>query len=197
MPIYKGNIDFTTLEWLIFDNFKYELLHYSSNMAQLIAKLVLVVCIFLLGVFSSNIYAEMNHEKPLIINNPEPEEPSLRTPQNWIDEDQIKVYNSRIILDIQDAEWAAFTPTGSMEPVLNHNSHAIELVPDHEDDIVVGDICSYKSNFASGAIIHRVVYKGQDEEGTYFVFKGDNNPTSDPGRIRFDKIQRCVVAIIY
>jgi hypothetical protein len=56
---------------------------------------------------------------------------------------------------------------------------------------------SYKSVYATGNIIHRVVYKGQDEQGTYFIMKGDNLPTSDPGRVRFSQMERVVVGLIY
>ncbi len=160
-------------------------------------QIILIACVFLLGVFSTNIYAELNQEQPLSTANSQASQLTIQTPPDKIKASQIKVYQSRVVLDIQNAEWASFTPTGSMEPVLNENSNAIEVVPKSEDEIEIGDICSYKSQYSSGSIIHRVVYKGQDEKGTYFVFKGDNNPASDPGRIRFDQIQRCVVAIVY
>ena len=168
-------------------------------MIKAILKTIIILCVFLLGVFSTNIYAELNpQQQPLApAIDSDDNTITIKTPGDKITEDQIKVYKTRVVLDIQNAEWASFTPTGSMEPVLNEYSNAIELVPQSEEDIEVGDICSYKSKYASGSIIHRVVYKGQDENGTYYVFKGDNNPTSDPGRIRFDQIQRCVVAIIY
>lgn len=166
-------------------------------MIKIMLKSIIVICVFLLGVFSTGIYAELNHEIPQSTGSITEQEILLKTPPDKISESQIKVYKNRVVLEIENAEWATFTPTGSMEPVLNENSNAIELIPKSEDDIDVGDICSYKSKYATGSIIHRVVYKGHDEQGTYFVFKGDNNPTSDPGRIRFSQVQRCVVAIIY
>jgi len=119
------------------------------------------------------------------------------SPKDRIPEKAIAVWQDRVVLDIQDAEWATFTDTKSMEPVIMIGSNAIELRPENEEDVQVGDICSYQSVYAEGNIIHRVVLKSQDEQGTYFIFKGDNVPTSDPGRVRFDQIQRCVVAIIY
>lgn len=166
-------------------------------MKRFITHLILLVCVFTLGAFSSTIYAELNHEQPILLQSGIEQPVDIRTPQDWLEQDKIHVYSTRVVIDIKDPEWASFTPTGSMEPVLNHNSNAIEVVPSSQEEIEVGDICSYESKFAQGSIIHRVVYKGQDEDGIYFVFKGDNNPTSDPGRIRFDQVQRCVVAIIY
>ena len=118
-------------------------------------------------------------------------------PMDRVPEKAIEVYNDRIILDIQNAQWATFTDTHSMEPVLFKGANAIELVPKSVDDVKVGDIVSYKSEYAQGNIIHRVVYKGEDEQGTYFIMKGDNLPTSDPGRVRFNQIQRVVIAIVY
>lgn len=119
------------------------------------------------------------------------------SPKDRIPEKAIGVYRDRVILDIQHAQWATFTDTHSMEPVIMAGANAIELVPKSADDIQVGDIVSYKSEYADGNIIHRVVYKGQDEKGIYFIMKGDNLPTSDPGRVRFEQMQRVVVAIVY
>jgi len=123
-----------------------------------------------------------------------PERPS---PADHLTDKQVQVYSDRVILDIQNAEWAIFTNTNSMDPVIDEFSSAIEIRPETQADIEVGDIVSYKSEYADGTIIHRVIYKGQDELGTYFIMKGDNNPTSDPGRVRFSQIKRLVVAIIY
>lgn len=119
------------------------------------------------------------------------------SPSDWISDKQVEVYSDRIILDIKDAQWAVFTNTNSMDPVIDEHASAIEIEPETEVDIEVGDIVSYKSDYADGTIIHRVVYKGKDEQGTYFVMKGDNNPTNDPGKVRFDQIKRVLVAIIY
>jgi hypothetical protein len=119
------------------------------------------------------------------------------SPKDRIPEKAIAVYKDRIELDIQNAQWSTFTDTHSMEPVIMKGANAIQLVPRSEEDIKVGDIVSYKSDYAEGTIIHRVVYKGKDEKGAYFIFKGDNLPTSDPGRVRFSQMQRVVVAIVY
>lgn len=119
------------------------------------------------------------------------------SPKDRIPEKAIEVYKDRIILDISNAQWSSFTDTHSMEPVIFKGANAIEITPTSEDDIKVGDIVSYKSDYADGTIIHRVVYKGQDEKGTYFVMKGDNLPASDPGRVRFSQMQRVVVGLIY
>ena len=120
------------------------------------------------------------------------------SPSNHLSEDQIEVYNDRVIIHFdKPIYWAAFTNTNSMDPVFDEDANTVNIIPESEAQIKIGDIISYKSEFADGRIIHRVIYKGQDEQGTYFVAKGDNNPTSDPGKIRFSQIKGVVAAIMY
>lgn len=159
--------------------------------------------IFVMGTASGLYFAEANTEwldtpeTQLLPMNWFEQLESKPAPKDRIEERQIEVYADRIILDIQKAQWARFTDTKSMEPVIHAGSNAIEVVPEHEHDIQVGDIVSYESEYADGYIIHRVVYKGQDEDGTYYILKGDNIATSDPGRVRFEQVKSVVVAIIY
>ncbi|MFH1010516.1 MAG: signal peptidase I [bacterium] len=161
-------------------------------------QLILLFIVFLLGAISTSIYAELTNSpipsaSDLAFGNP-PEQPS---PRDRITESNILVYDDRVIIRVADPQWATFTDTNSMDPVIDAGANAIEIVPQSENDVQVGDIISYKSKFADGTIIHRIVYKGQDESGTYFVVKGDNNPSNDPGKIRFSQIERVVVGIIY
>jgi len=182
----------------------------------MLKKILLLICVFMLGIMSANLYshyASAQDELQLPGSNAEggheysggfdilsalgqdvAERPS---PADRIKEEQIRVSNENVIINIKGAEWASFTDTNSMDPVIDSEAHAIEVIPSSEDDIQVGDIVAYNSEYAEGSIIHRVVYKGEDEQGTYFVMKGDNNPTSDPGKVRFSQIKRVVVAIIY
>lgn len=119
------------------------------------------------------------------------------SPFENIKENQIHVYNDKVMIDLENAEWATFTDTNSMDPVFDKGNYAIEIIPKTSDEIRVGDIVSYKSQFADGTIIHRVVEIGNDENGWFARFKGDNNSAVDPGKVRFSQIQRVVVAIIY
>jgi len=161
-------------------------------------KAFILTAIFMLGFVTSNIYANLNTESPSNLNIAgDNRTDEVASPSKWITEKQIGVYSQKVILDVEDPQWAMFTDTHSMEPVISSRSYAIEVVPKSADEINVGDIISYNSKYADGTIIHRVIEKGTDSEGTYFILKGDNNPTSDPGRIRFDQVQRVVVAIIY
>jgi hypothetical protein len=121
----------------------------------------------------------------------------LPGPHDRITEDMIHVYRHRIIIDLQDAEWASFTDTNSMDPVIDEGSNALEIVPKSAEEIHVGDIVSYESEYSTGTIIHRVVEIGEDGDGWYCRMKGDNLANMDPGKIRFDQIRRVVVGIIY
>ena len=122
--------------------------------------------------------------------------PERASPKDRIKESQIHVLNNRVIIDLENAEWATFTDTNSMDPIFDQGSNAIEIVPQKEEDLQVGDIISYESEFAEGTIVHRITELGND--GSWYArVKGDNIDFEDPGKIRFNQIQRVVVAIIY
>jgi hypothetical protein len=122
------------------------------------------------------------------------EQPS---PHDWVQEGNIIVEDGKITINLKDAQWSRFTDTNSMDPVIDENANAIQIVPKDISQIHVGDIVSYKSDYADGTIIHRVMEIGYDDMGWYCLMKGDNNNGMDPGKIRFSQIKRVVVAIIY
>ena len=117
------------------------------------------------------------------------------SPGDWVSEEQIRVYQDHVILDLPNSTWATFTNTNSMDPFLDENSHAIEITPSSAAAISVGDIVSYTNG--TTIRIHRVVRKGEDEQGPYFFVKGDNNQFPDQQKVRFDEIHGVVVAVIY
>jgi len=121
----------------------------------------------------------------------------LASPQDWIPENNIRVEKDKVIIYIEDAQWARFTDTNSMDPVLDDGSNAIQIPPEKPEDIQVGDIVSYKSQYNDGRIIHRVVETGYDKDGWYCIMKGDNNKNADPGKIRFEDIYTVTIGILY
>jgi hypothetical protein len=129
-----------------------------------------------------------------LLSDRAPERPS---PCQRINQSQIFVTEGSILIDFQNAEWAKFTDTNSMDPVLDTGSYALEYVPLSPEELCVGDIASYRTRLADGTIIHRIVEIGYDQEGWYAKFKGDNLPYIDPERVRFEQIQRVVIGIIY
>ena len=158
-------------------------------------QVITVLFAFMLGLIFNDAYSELSSvERPLSLFQDGVEKDS---PGDWIKEDQIKVYNDRIIIDLKDAEWASFTNTNSMDPVLDETANAIEVIPKSNEGIHVGDIISYNSEYADGTIIHRIIKIDKDDKGWYCIVKGDNNQSPDPGKIRFNQIRRVLVAIIY
>lgn len=146
----------------------------------------------------------VNGEKASNLNSPAAElsqnqenERDIPSPKDFFSEEQIRVYKDRVILDAENIQWASFEDTKSMLPIISNNSNALQIIPNCPDEIQVGDIVSYRSSYAEGIIIHRVAFIGNDNSGTYFILKGDNNPSSDPGKVRCSQIDRKVVAIIY
>lgn len=153
--------------------------------------------IFLIGFLSANfinVFMTYGFERPFpaylgfsSLNNEQ-------TPQDYIKEEQIKIYDDKIVINVKGASISKYAPTGSMVPILNENSNGIRIVPESEDEIQVGDIITYEDG--DMLIVHRVIEKGIDDEGTYFIPKGDNNSLDD-GKVRFQDIKFVTIAIIY
>lgn len=162
--------------------------------------ILLIFIVFGLGWISHLMYSQFsdqNKESPLgLVEDvlfPGKEQAS---PHDWIKQNQIHVSEDNISIDIKNPQWAIFTNTNSMDPVIDETSHAIEIIPEIKEDIHVGDIVSYTSPKFDGVIIHRVIELGNDGDW-YALTKGDNNTVVDPEKVRFEQIERVLVAIIY
>lgn len=90
--------------------------------------------------------------------------------------------------------------TPSMEPTIQCSDTLI-IQKRIEVNLSVGDIIIFAPvNFDNvdkfnTMISHRIVGMGQDENGTYYITKGDNNPYPDPGIIRDIHIHYKIVGI--
>jgi signal peptidase I len=115
-------------------------------------------------------------------------------PADRISQNDIEVYNDRIVIYLKNASLSDYASTKSMTPVIDSGANGIRIVPRNDEDIRVGDIVTYES--FNNLIVHRVVEIGNDSEGKYFIVKGDNNLISD-GKIRFSQIKYVTVAVIY
>lgn len=120
----------------------------------------------------------------------------LISPQDRITEDAIRVYDDRVVLLIDNPLWSSFTDTNSMDPLLDIGANGIEIIPESEENIHLGDVISYK-NEEGNIVIHRVIEIGADKEGIYYIVKGDNNPIADQEKVRFEDIQGILVAVVY
>lgn len=123
--------------------------------------------------------------------------PEMISPGDWILENQVYVLKDKIVININNASWAKFTDTNSMDPLFDKDSNTIEIRPTDASQLAVGDIISYNSRIMGTTVIHRIVDISNDSKGTYFVTKGDNNIYRDPERIRFEQITGVVVGILY
>lgn len=119
---------------------------------------------------------------------------NLEAPSDWIKESQIHVYKNAIVIDVEEGSLARYAPTGSMLPVLNEDSNGIRIVPKSENNINIGDIITFEQD--GQLIVHRVVEIGQDEQGKYFITKGDSNNITD-GKIRFEDIKYVTIGILW
>lgn len=160
-----------------------------------IDKILKISIIFLLGFLSANLvgyYLVYGLETPLNYlgfgNN------SNKSPFDFVKEEQIQIYNDKIIIYIDDASLSRYAATGSMIPVLDKDSNGIRIKPKSEQDIHIGDIITFKQD--NHLIVHRVIDKGTDEQGIYFITKGDNNSESD-GKIRFNNIEYITIGVIW
>jgi len=162
----------------------------------MIGKILITILVFLAG-FSSALlinllYAEI--EKPLIIGGVSWVNSGLETPGDWIQENQIHVYENAIVIDVEGASLGKYAATGSMNPVLNQYSNGIRIVPKSEEQIGIGDIITFEQD--NQFIIHRVIDKGEDKDGVYFITKGDNNNVTD-GKIRFQDIKYVTIGMLW
>lgn len=154
--------------------------------------------VFLTGFLANFVYSNIENfdvENPLSLSLFTPKE--VNSPFNHIKQDQIHVYEDRIVIDIQGASWAEFTDTNSMDPVIDADANSIEITPVSTADIHVGDIISYKPENFNGYLIHRVIDINEDNDGWYAIVKGDNLKNPDPEKVRFEQISGVLVGVIY
>lgn len=116
-------------------------------------------------------------------------------PRDRVSEDQILVTEREVRLLVQDASWSRFTATKSMVPFLDTGANAIQVTPRYPEELQIGDIISYEIGGIS--VIHRIVDTGYDNQGWYAIAKGDNNPINDPFKVRFEQIDKVLIAIVY
>lgn len=164
----------------------------KGNVVYLMLDVAIAVSMFLAGLFAYPLamaYLGGELEKPFSISTD-----GLSAPSNFIEREDILVYPDRIIINIEGTSLSSYADTGSMMPVLDGGSNGVRVRPESEKDINVGDIVSFRRG--TSLIVHRVVEKGIDGEGIYFVTKGDGNSFND-GKIRFTDIEYKTVAIIY
>ncbi|MFA4887795.1 MAG: signal peptidase I [Candidatus Nanoarchaeia archaeon] len=117
-----------------------------------------------------------------------------KAPIDRVSEEDIIVFGDSILIRVPNATLSSYAPTDSMLPLLDNGANGIRVVPKNEREIQVGDIVTFR--LARGLVIHRVVERGIDKEGVYFVTRGDNNRFNDE-KIRFTDIEYVTIGVIW
>lgn len=157
--------------------------------------LVVIISFFLFGWFSNNYYKKISlelKERPYGFFNSE-----KSSPKDRIKDREILVYNSMVVLNVSNVEWSKYANTNSMDPLLDETANGLEIKPETEEDIEVGDVIVYEPSWDSGLIVHRVISIEEDEQGRYYVVKGDNSEIVDPEKVRFSQIVGVLVGVLY
>ena len=148
---------------------------------------------FLAGILSCMILisvSDIGIEKPFFIGS----STGNTAPSDWIKENQISVFQDKIVISIENAGVSEYADTGSMKPTLDEKSNGIRIAPKNSEQISVGDIVTFERD--GNLIVHRVTEKGKDDKGDWFITKGDNNRISD-GKIRFSDIKYVTIGILW
>ena len=91
----------------------------------------------MLGWLANTVYS-INPENPLMINPKE-----LISPSDIIKENQIVIYEDRIVIFIPHAKWSRYADTNSMDPILDKGANGLQIIPNSAEEIHIGDIVTY------------------------------------------------------
>ncbi len=149
-----------------------------------------ILGIFILGIIVGTLLTSQSLEMP----NGFFQYSEQSIPQDRIDSKDIKVYSDKIVINLQNSSLSKYANTNSMLPIIDQGANGIRIVPQNENDIQVGDIITFEQK--NSLIVHRVIEIGTDQDGTYFITKGDNN-VFDDGKIRFEQIRYLTIGILY
>ncbi|MBW3018016.1 signal peptidase I [Candidatus Woesearchaeota archaeon] len=169
--------------------------------------LLILVAVFIISITVSVIAFESNNQvQKQIAKSDDTDIPAKQlllsgedqpSPSDWIKEEQITVLKDRVVIYLDNPSWARFADTNSMDPLIDIGSHGVEIKPESPEQIRVGDVIAYKTEDFDGVIIHRVHEIGQDDQGYFFITKGDNNKVDDGIKIRFNQIMGVLVIVIW
>lgn len=149
-----------------------------------------------------------------------------KSPNDWLPKEAISAVDNNVVVDLSrlipglsspPKAWIPPIPgTGSMLPNFNHEHNNILVVGTSKadqakivDHLQVGDIAVYRimSNIGDDPkdfskahkfyAIHRIIKIDTDDQGRYFIFKGDNNSVKDPYKVRGNMILYVSVGTIF
>ena len=165
--------------------------------SKIILKIVVLIFVFVLGIFIArvfNLYGNgFNGLFAYNVLGRVVDSGNGSYPSDFLNDGDILVYSDKIILKIENAQISNYE-SDSMFPFLGKWANGIVVKPQNEEEVKVGDIITFKRG--DKLIVHRVIEKGNDLEGVYFITKGDNTDFVD-GKVRFEEIEHKLVGIIY
>ena len=155
--------------------------------------------IFLLGMIAGVLF--LTYIPPNNIETPsqiEQREANVQAPEDRIQDDNIKVFDDHIVIDLKDLQgrkvsWSSYADTESMVPTLDKGCNGLEFIPASPKDLHEGDVIAFEKN--KRLIIHRIQKTGQDTEGWFAITKGDNNQYTH-GKVRWSEVKYVTFAII-
>ena len=155
----------------------------------LFAVLFIMVCLVSV-MFVKDMYQKKENYNNVYLNSPD------YVPGDYIKEQQIHVWNdSFCVYNLTDVIWSdIYNNSFSMNPTLANGHHTIQVAVNSFNELKIGDIISYERN--ETLVIHRVIDKGEDEEGLFLITKGDNCIYEDR-KVRMNQVKDKVIAIIY
>ena len=121
----------------------------------------------------------------------------LPNPKDRITQDKVRYSPSRVTLDIEGVQTSYVIDSNSMDPLLDAGATVLSVYPRSPQDISVGDIVIFSLDSSSVPIVHRVHSIGNDNEGIFYITKGDNNENPDHYPVRYEDIVSVVVGILY
>ncbi|MAG78521.1 hypothetical protein CL616_04110 [archaeon] len=123
--------------------------------------------------------------------------PEQISPSDTLSKEQIKVTENTIQIDIPNAILVTYSNTNSMDPLLDSGANGIEIPVTESTELNIGDIVSYEAYWNETLVSHRIIDIEQDEQGTYYILKGDNNSSEDPGKVRHEQIKYKLIGVLY
>lgn len=151
--------------------------------------IALLAWFFLFGFFLNSISETINiHEEKPFFGSEE-----RFSPYDRITEGNLDLFLDKLVINFPGIQLAHYSDTNSMDPLIDEHSIGLEIIPEAEEDIHIGDVVAYQSG--KDLIVHRVISISKDEEGWCAVLKGDNSEEYE--KIRFEQVRYLLIGVLY
>ncbi len=149
----------------------------------------LLIISFIFGWFLNSLFLtlDVHKEKPFFGS----EERS--SPYDRVKERNLQLFSDKLVINFPYIQLASYADTNSMDPLIDEHANGLEIIPESEEEVHVGDIIAYQSG--DDLISHRVTFIGEDGLGWYAIAKGDNS--DKPEKVRFGQIKYILIGILY